>query len=409
MMSDRKLRIVVIGAGYAGLLAAVRLAGKTGRQPVEITLMNAYDTFVERVRLHQYAANQDMHPRYIAEMLRGTGILFVQGWVSALKPDQQEVVVQTASGEEHIAYDKLLYALGSTINRDSVPGVRDYAYTLTPRGSRSAEELRSVLPDMAKQGASLVVVGSGPTGIEAAAEFKDAYKGLRVRLVTRGGFGDFTSAKVANYMRQSLNRLGVTIQDQTTVTRVTEHQVITSHGDPINYDLCLWAGGFTTSPVAREAGLSVNERGQILVDPFLRSISHPEIYAIGDAAFPVQQPGSPVRMAASLAVMMGAHAADNLSAVVKHKAEKPFGFTWLGQGIALGRHNAIGFALSADDHQTGVIFTHWTGLQIRETFVKILAHLPLFEKRWPGFLYWPGKGRGKASNVTLPQRARSSV
>ena len=73
-MSDQQKKVLVIGAGYAGMLATVRLAKKTYRQNVQITLINPAETFVERLRLHQYAANQLVKQRPIAEILRGTGV-----------------------------------------------------------------------------------------------------------------------------------------------------------------------------------------------------------------------------------------------------------------------------------------------------------------------------------------------
>src|SRR5438552_11932061 len=106
-------RVVVIGAGYAGLLAAIRLAGKTHDVPRTVTLVNASDLFVERLRLHEFAANQPIKRRPISDVLRGTDIDFVKGTATAIDPVGHRLVVQTASGERSLGYDRLLYALGS--------------------------------------------------------------------------------------------------------------------------------------------------------------------------------------------------------------------------------------------------------------------------------------------------------
>lgn len=154
-------------------------------------------------------------------------------------------------------------------------------------------------------------------------------------------------------------------------------------------------------------GLAVNERGQVLVDPFLRSISHPEIYAVGDAACPVQEPGAPVRMCAFTAQVMGAHAADNLSAAVRGKAQKPLSFAYYGQGIALGRRDAVGFNSFPDDKPNAPVFTGPLGYYVREFFVKFLVAVFSLERRWPGlFFVWLGKGRYAKSQRAL--RARQS-
>jgi NADH dehydrogenase FAD-containing subunit len=395
-MSTEEKRVIVIGAGYAGLLATVRLAGRVKRLPVAITLVNESDVFVERVRLHQFAANQSVKRRPLVDSLRGTGACFVRGRVTALSPEERELVMETGSGIERLAYDYLLYALGSTIDCDSVPGVRANAYRLIPAGPLSAEALRVALPYAAKRHDRLVVVGGGPTGIEAAAELKGAYPALDVCLITRGQFGDFTTPKVAGYMRQSLGRQHIEIVENATVTAVHRNVILTDDGGAFPFDACLWTGGFCVSSLAREAGIAVNNRDQVLVDPFLRSVSHSEIYAVGDAAQPAENPGAPWRMAAATAVVMGAHAADCLAAEIKGRTPRPLGFWWLGQGISLGRRDAVGFSNFPDDVQRGPLFTGRLGTAIRESFVRFLTALPAFEQIWPGFFIWPGPRRPAA-------------
>jgi NADH dehydrogenase FAD-containing subunit len=201
-------------------------------------------------------------------------------------------------------------------------------------------------------------------------------------------------------MRQSLGRQKIEIIDQTRVGSVQPNVVFTEDGGAIPFDACLWTGGFCVSPLTREAGVAVNERDQVLVDPFLRSISHPEIYAVGDAAHPVEDPGAPWRMAAATAVVMGAHVADCLAAELKGRAPRPLGFWWLGQGISLGRRDAVGFNNFPDDVQRGPLFTGRLGTAIRESFVHFLTALPAFERFWPGFFIWPGPRRTETAHST---------
>src|SRR5512135_222823 len=389
-MSQQKIQVYVIGAGYAGMLAAVRLAGKTRRENVQITLINPSERFVERLRLHQYAANQPVRQRPIVEILRGTGVRFVQAWVTAIDTRRREVVAQTDTGSQRLAYDYLLYSPGSTIDQDSVRGVREYAYTLTPTGPHSAEALRNVLPELNRRGGQLVVVGGGATGIEAAAEFAESYSDLRVSLVTQGELAGFWGGRIQSHILKTLTRLGVSIRDHTGVARVGPHEITTQDGGSIPFDLCLWAGGFTVPGLARESGLAVNERGQVLIDPYMRSISHPEIYAAGDSAQPVEESHIQVRMAALTAVITGAHAADCLSNAINGKPQKPLNFAYIGQGIALGRHEAVGFNNFPDDEPKEPIFTGRLGFYGREFFVDVLARLPDIERRLPGLHFWPG-------------------
>ncbi len=394
---------MIIGAGYAGLLATTRLAGKVRHQNVAITLVNASDVFVERLRLHQFAANQTLKPRPIANVLRGTGVTFARGVVTYLHPAQRELFVQTDLATQRVHYDYLLYALGSTIDRDSVPGVHNHAYTLTPSGLLSAAALREALPAVNQAGGRLVVCGGGATGIEAAAEFAESYPNLRVQLITRDKFGMFLGEHAARYMRQTLTRLSVTLQDSTTVISAKANELETSAG-PVPFDICLWAGGFAVPSLARESELAVNERGQILIDPLMRSISHPEIYAVGDAAYPIEEPGVKVRMSAFTAAIMGAHGADCLSATLHGQTPRPFSFAYLGQGIALGRHDAIGFGNYPDDTPHAPYLTGRSGLELREFFVRYLADAASLERHWPGLFFWVGKNRYAESRRRLQQQ-----
>ncbi|MFN8373733.1 MAG: FAD-dependent oxidoreductase [Anaerolineae bacterium] len=396
-MTNKQTRILIIGAGYAGMLAAVRLAAKTRRVKRTITLVNAADVFVERMRLHQVAANQTIAARPIAEILRGTDLEFVQGVVTRLAPALHEVTVEHAGAVRRLSYDYLMVALGSTIDRDSIPGVRENAYVLTPDGARSAFALRELLPSINAQKGTVVVVGGGATGIEAAAEFAETYPGIHLRLVTQGEAGAFLNEKIGHFIQESLTRLGVTIQPNTTVTQIKPRELVTASGAYIPFDACLWAGGFRAQPLARESGLTVNDYGQILVDPFMRSISHPDIYALGDAAYPIEEPGVRVRMSAFTAAVLGAHAADCLSAVLRGSTPKPLSFAYAGQGIALGRHDAIGFNNYPNDKPNMPYFTGKLGVEIREFFVRFLADAAGIERRMPGFFLWMGKGRYTAA------------
>src|SRR5687768_6677000 len=125
MAKQSTTRIVVLGAGYAGMAATLRLAHKTRRLPVEIILVNGSATFVERIRLHQAAASEQIRQRSIPELLKGTHVRFMQGWVSAMTPQTQQVTVRTEAGSETLGYDYLLYALGSRADKDSVAGVHE--------------------------------------------------------------------------------------------------------------------------------------------------------------------------------------------------------------------------------------------------------------------------------------------
>ena len=392
-MATSQQRILVIGAGYAGLLITARLAGKVSAERASITLVNESPTFTERLRLHQYATRQPVRWRSLPGILKGSHVAFVQGRATAIDTDQRQVTIEGSDGVQRLSYDYLVYALGSYTETGRIPGVAEHAYTLAPRGPLSAEALRDRLPELAERGGQVAVVGGGATGIETAAEIASSYPTLRVRLVTRGALAMSFGNGVAAHIRRSLTRLGVTITDETAVAAVRADGIVTAGGQLMPADLCIWAGGFVAPSLGREAGMVVNERDQVIIDPFMRALDHPEIYAIGDAAYPQEDPGVHVRMAAGNAVILAAHAADCLAAALRGKRTRPLSFAYLGQAVALGRGNAIGFTNYPDDQPHRPYFTGKLAARTREVFVRYLANTARFERRFPGSFTWPGKRR----------------
>jgi NADH:ubiquinone reductase (H+-translocating) len=377
MMNTQIPHILVLGGGYAGIQAAVRLSGKA-RGKAKITLVNAANTFVERIRLHQRAANQTLKQHPISKLLKGTGIDFVQGWVTDLDPDQRKVTINTESGAQTLTYDTLIYALGSFVDRDSVRGVREYAYAITPD---DMTELRQKLASSKH----LLIVGGGLTGIESATEFAESYPHLKVTLATSDTFGERLSQKGRAHLRKVFARLGITIRDNIGITELTANAAKLANGESLPFDVSLWAGAFAVSGLARDAGLSVNERDQILIDEQMRSLSHPDIYAIGDAAY---APEMPTRMGCVSAMPMASQAANNLAALLNGKEQTPFRFAYVAQCISLGRHEGLLQMVTSDDQPKEQILTGRLAVWIKEMICLGAAWTLYLERTLPGIYMW---------------------
>ncbi len=358
-------KIVVLGAGYAGMLSALRLARKTSAQ---ITLVNAAPIFVERVRLHQQASGQAVIQRPIAELVQGTGIDFVQGMVTQLDPANHCLSVNTAAGEQKVNYDTLLYALGSTIDQDSVEGVRDYAEVLLPDRIAPLHQKLANLPS----GAKLVICGGGLTGIETATELAESYPQLEVRLVTSGELGANLSMAGRAYLQTVFKRLNITIQDDTRIERLNVHEIETDKGN-FAYDVAIWTGSFTIPALAQEAGIQTNARGQILVDNCLRSVSHPDIYGAGDSAYPAElQPA--LRMACATALPMAMQVVKNIAAMLEEKPQQPLHFRYYLQCISLGRHDGLVQFVKSNDAPHERILTGRVAAFVKEQICRYVSN-----------------------------------
>ncbi len=398
MNTQQATQIVVLGAGYAGLMAALRLAKKTRRDKTAITLVNATDTFVERIRLQQRATNQSLKQHSITRMIRGMGITFVQGRVTALDPDAQHVTITMAGGIQQLGYDYLVYALGSVVDRDSVPGVRDHAYTLD---WQSAQALSERLPDIASKKGQLVVIGGGGTGIEAATEFTESYPDLQVTMVTQGEVGSILYDKSRTYIRSVFDTLNIRLVEHAKVTGVHADHLETAKHHHIPFDVCVWAGGFKAQPLAREAGLRVNAMGQILTDRTMRARNYPNVFVVGDAGIPAENVGAPIRMAVYTALMMGAGGADSLLSVLNGKQPRPFGLSYIAMGISLGRRDCLIQFLKSDDSPRRFILTGRLGVYYKEFFTRFAVWAINAQRTVPSLMaYWPGKFKMKGVPVT---------
>lgn len=411
MVGDRDAlpRIVVVGGGYAGMIAALRVAGRT-RQRAAVTLVNGSDTFVERIRLHQAATGPAVIAHPIRRMLRGTGVAFMRGWVRGLHPEQRVVQVETDAGAVFLPYDCLIWAPGSSVDMETVPGVREHAHALG--GDAAAHALRRALPEMATMGGRLIVCGGGLTGIEAATEIAETHPRVRVSLVTRGIFGADLSERGRAHLRTVFDRLGIAVQDGADVTAVHARELEMAGGAAMPFDLCLWAGSFAVSPLAGATGLRVNARGQVLVDPFLRSVSHPSVYAVGDAAAPVVAPGAPIRMACATALPMGARAADNIAANLRGASQRPFSFRYVGRCISLGRRDGLIQFVQGDDTPRDRIITGRAAAWYKEQVCRFTVWSLAGERRWAGSYRWPHArtpAPGEADAPAVEERIGATV
>jgi NADH dehydrogenase len=394
MVSVNSPRVLILGGGYAGMLAAAR-AAHGGR--ARVTLVDQRASFVQRIRLHELLAGAAVPGLAYAPALARRGVSFLQARAEGIDPARQEVSV-AAPGKptQRLGYDLLLVALGSATGA-SIPGVMSHALRLNspPAITATSAQLRA----LAARGGHVLIGGGGLTAIETAAELAAQRPGLRVTLVSRGQLGAGYSPGGARHLAQSLGGLGVEVVEGVAVTALEAQTAWLADGRSLDYDSCVWAGGFEAPALLREAGLAVDAQGRALVTPTLQAHGQPTIFVAGDSAA-AGDGGQAIRMGCVSAEPMGAHAGSNIAALSAGGQPQPFQFGFFVRCVSLGRRDGLVQFVDAQDRPAERIVTGQGAAVVKELICRMTLESVRGELRTGLPLYaWPHGGRWWAGPV----------
>lgn len=349
------MRVVVVGAGYAGLNAAKRLSWERGFQ---VTLVNPRRVFVERIRLHQYVAGN--HPATVPlERLLAPGTEFRSA--SATLVDRERRLVHLSRGEP-LPYDFVIYALGTGDGPPVGDGNWDSSPSpgLAPFGTwESSARLKWRLAQI-HHSDPVTVVGGGLTGIELAAELGPV---RRIRLITAGPLAPSVGAKGRDHLRRGLRDLGVETIEDTRVLSSAAGEVTYGDGGHAESALTIFTTGASFSTLSSTSGLPVDERGALLVDKTLTSLADHSVIGAGDA---VAIRGLPVRGSCQAALPLGAHAAETVIARARNEVPAQIRPRFVSQNISLGRRQALWQRTDHADRPTSFILTGRPAAWVKE-------------------------------------------
>lgn len=382
----QNIRVVIVGGGYAGVMAANRLRR---RPDLDITLLNPRPRFVERIRLHQLITGSDDAIVDYAEIL-GAGVHLVVDTAILIDPAARQVQLRNGAP---LSYDYLVYAAGSGAGGPPVPGAAEFAYPIgdLEQAQRLAAAL-AALPD----DAPVCVVGAGPTGIETAAEL--AEQGRAVALVCGTVVGPYLSGPGRASVTKRLRKLGVEIVDGpgATAVVVTADSVTLTDGRQLPSRVTIWTAGFGVPDLASRSGLRTDAIGRLLTDETLTSIDDPHIVAAGDAAAPS---GEPLRMSCQAAIPLGAQAANTVLARIAGTQPAVINQAFTGQCISVGRAAGTIQIARTDDTPLPLYLGGRSAAIVKEAVCKATIGFLRREARKPGSYFWLKGGRRPAAET----------
>jgi NADH dehydrogenase len=347
-------RVIVVGAGFAGLAAVEGLA-RAGAQVMLID-RNVYSTF--QPLLYQVATG-GLNPGDVAyparAVTRAHGARFRLGELAGIDAAARRITLADGTGFD---YDYLILATGVSAAYFGVTGADEHSLGLYTR--RDAVALRDHIMarlerlDVAGAGKAVhfTVVGGGATGVELAgalaelrgtaldAAFPEVdLASVHIRLVEQAPalLGPFDPA-LRDYARDQLLARGVEVRLDTAIREVTNDRVLLANGEDLPSDVTVWAAGVSAPAVVGDWGLPQGRGGRILVDPDLRVHGQDRIFALGDIALVTDQP---LPQLAQPALQMGRHAAAQVSRLAAGQPAVAFSYHDKGIMATIGRRSAV--------------------------------------------------------------------
>ena len=334
------MRLLIIGAGFAGMYAALssaRLRDVHGASPddLEIALIAPEPTLVIRPRLYEPKPETLTAP--LLDVLKAIDVNYIQGSAETIDTKAQMVQVATPKGtRKTLSYDRLVVATGSRLFRPNIPGLAEHGFSVDSLDDAIAldRHLHGLADRPAVNGRDTVVVaGGGFTGIEAATELPARLHDIfgkdsrtRVIIVERNGaIAPDMGEGPRPLIEDALRKLGVETRLGAGVTSLDKSGVTLSTGEHIETETVVWAAGIRAAPLTAQIPAERDNFGRLLVDRDLRVPAVAGVFATGDAARAAcDDEGNYALMSCQHATRMGAFAGNNAAAELLGVPTKPY-------------------------------------------------------------------------------------
>jgi NADH:ubiquinone reductase (H+-translocating) len=363
----KKPKIVVLGAGYGGLMTVTRLQKLAGVNEVDIVLVNKNDYHYETTWLHEASAGTLHHDRVrypISSVIDSNKVDFIKDIAVEIKTAEKKVILEENS---ELSYDYLVIALGGESETFGIKGLKEHAFSIV--NVNAARQIREHIEyqfatykneeEKKDERLTIVVGGAGFTGIEFLGELGNRVPELcqeydvdlgKVKLIcveaapmVLPGF----DPELVNYAVAHLQKKGVQFRIGTAIKECTPDGIIVSKGEneteEIKAGTVVWAAGVRGNSVIEKSGIEAM-RGRVKVQPDLRVPGNDNIFVIGDCSLVINEEiNRPYPPTAQIAMQQGECCARNIMALIRGNEELgSFKPDIKGSVCSLGHDDAIG-------------------------------------------------------------------
>ncbi len=362
----KKQRIVILGAGFAGINTYLSLIKRVHEKDVEIIFINKTNYFLFTPMLHEVATG-GLGPRHVVESVRNIIYKTPADLIVAEvgKVDLEKKIVFTDKGR--VEFDYLVIGLGATTNFCDVAGAQENSFVLKDLADAiklrnhfiSLFEEASTVPfeEERKKMLSFAIIGGGPTGVELAAEmadfffdtFRKYYKGhicagdVSLYLINSGK--ELLSMFSSGIRQESLKVLrekGIKVLLDKMVTNVSKEKITFTDGSSVDVFNTVWVAGVKPIPIEILPEVEKDKAGRIITDEFLRVKNFKHVFALGDISAFITKDGKSLPMLAQVAARQGKATGKNISASIYEKKLSKFRYISKGSLVSLGSWKAVG-------------------------------------------------------------------